>query len=172
VGSREAKTTSLRALIDWEMFYSQDSEMTLSWSITEIRAVCGVLKHLPGSHLQEHLGGAVTTVGGACRTLHPQQLFWWPKWRAQVPPAFAALISSGAQLLTYLCRSISVLWRHQAEPTSRCMGWYCCLGPTPLSSPRSLRLGSQVAAGKQLKYHKPCCWGQALWTYGSYTCSE
>lgn len=58
------------------MFYSQDNEMTLSWSITEIRAGCGVLKHLPSSHLWEHLEGVVTTVGGACRTLHHQQRFW------------------------------------------------------------------------------------------------
>jgi len=51
VSSREAITTALKMLIALEAFDWQDSEITLFWSVTEIRDGCGTLEHLPRTHL-------------------------------------------------------------------------------------------------------------------------
>lgn len=113
--STEAKTTGLRTPITLEAFSSQDGEITLLWSVTEIRGGCGMLKRLPQpspsawAPLEEHPSGAVTTGGGASRTLHHRQHVWVSQKESWsfASLCYTDLISAGAQPLTYLCKFIS-----------------------------------------------------------------
>lgn len=188
VDSGEAKTTSLKMPITLEESDWQDSEITLLWSVTEIRDGCGMLEHLPRPHL----------LPGPLSKSDPRVLVGlWPQWeiwagpsiisgssgstkrRAGALPGLAALILSqlergpwhiftGSSLSaeTQLGRAYWQMHRVISLPRSN----------TPALTTLSVQVGSEIRiSGCRWEAadvpQALLSWGEGLWPYASYTCS-
>lgn len=166
VDSGEAKTTGLKTLIALEAFDWQDGEITLLWSVTEIRDGCGMLEHLPGPHL---LPGPLSKTNPRLPVgPWPQWEVWagpstisgssgWTKRRAGALPGFAALIWSWLERsLWHIFTGSSLRAVTQPGRAYRQMNRVISLPQsntpalTTLSVWWAVRLWSQVAVGRQL----------------------
>lgn len=141
------------------------------WSVTEIRDGCGTLEYLPRPHL---LPGPLlrATPGSRWGCNHSGR-------SEQDPPSSASLLGEAKGELE-LCQALLLLsylgWSTASDISSQGSSLSAVTqpgraywlmpkvislpqtntpAPTTLSVQWALRLGSQVAVGRQLKYHKP-----------------